>query len=233
MQTAKTREVPAFALNFDIPFMDRDVDRYPLRINWRLFMSAKTERFLKRNGIMLVGFVLLIAWTWTTCTIAAHNARVDTTEELTAYYEAEIERTLQEYKDQQAAANLLTGDASLQAAIDAEADAMARAIGPMKTRQMKLSMLWNILARVDNPAYPNSVQDVIAQPDQWMFYSPENPIREDDKALAVEQLKLWHDGRYPAGFSNKFVYATWSQSDYVLRDQWEKSGTMNTWRFPE
>ena len=233
MQSVKTRAVPAFALNFEIPRTDNDVDRYPLRINWRLFMSAKTERFLKRNGIMLVCFALLTVWTWTTCTIAAHNARVDTTEELTAYYEAEIERKLQEYKDQQTAANLLTGDASKQAAMEAEADAIARVIGTMNTRQQKLSMLWNILARVDNPAYPATVQEVIAQPEQWMFYSPDNPIRDDDRSLALEQLKLWHDGRYPAGFSNKYVYATWSDSDYVLRDTWEKNATMHTWRYPE
>ncbi len=226
MTTAKTR-----ATAVDFPCVKNA--EFPIQINWRHFMTVKFERFIKRNAIMLAGLVLLTIWTWTTCAISAHNARSETTEELTAYYEAEIERKLQEYKNQQIAANLLTGDASLQAVIEQEAEAIARAIGPMKTRQQKLSMLWNILARVDNPAYPNTVQEVIDQPEQWMFYSPSNPIREDDRALAIEQLTLWHEGRYPARFSSSFVYATWSDSDYVLRDTWEKSATMNTWRYPE
>lgn len=196
-------------------------------------VTGWAAHFLKRNLILIVGLFLLAVWTWTTCAIAAHNARVDVITELTAKYDAEYAAKLEAYKNQQQAASLLTGEASLQAAISLEADEIARAIGPMKTRQMKLAMIWNILARVDNPLFPNSVHDVVAQPEQWMFYSPDNPIRDDDRELALEQLRLWHDGRYPAGFSSSFVYATWSDSDYVLRDQWEKSGTMNTWRYPE
>ncbi len=127
----------------------------------------------------------------------------------------------------------MTGDASLQAAMDEESDAIARVIGTMTTKRMKQTMIWNILVRVDSPFYPNNVKDVVGQPQQWMFYDEKNPIRDDDKQLALEQLKLWHEGRYPAGLSANYVYGEWSTNDYVLRDNWEKNSKTNYWRFPE
>ena len=86
---------------------------------------------------------------------------------------------------------------------------------------------------MDSAAYPGSVEAVISQPQQWMFYSDGNPIRDDDKSLAMEQLKAWHEGRYPAGFSDDFVYAEWSKSDIALRNTWEKTSATSWWRMPE
>lgn len=194
-------------------------------------LGEKTWNFLKRHGVTLAVLVFLSLWTFTTSTIAAHNARVDTVQRLEAEYEAKI----QAFYDEQAAAKI-ANDAALQEAqaqMEREADALARLIGTMRTRRMKSTMLWNVLVRVDNPNYPNSVEEVIAQPLQWMFYDPANPIREDDRDLALEQLALWHDGRYPAGLSREFVYGEWSENDYVLRNTWDKNSATLYWRFPE
>ena len=105
------------------------------------------------------------------------------------------------------------------AAMDQEADAIARVIGTMSTKRMKLTMMWNILVRVDSPFYPNSVSEVVAQPQQWMFYDEKNPIREDDKQLVLEQLKLWHEGRYPKTKNKKEA----KTNEYGSKPQKEKS----------
>ena len=187
------------------------------------------SNFIKRNGVLIIALIVLLADTGITAGVTQKNV----TEELTAQYDAEYEAKIEAFQQEWMRDHFITGEDSLNLAMDQEADEIARAIGQMKTKRMKLSMTWNILVRVDNPAYPNNVRDVVNQPQQWMFYNKDNPIREDDKQLVLEQLKLWHDKRYPAGLTSAFIYGEWSDNDYVLRDSWEKNSHTNYWRFPE
>lgn len=204
-----------------------------IRKEAKKMLPVWVERFLKRYGILLLALAVLWCDSYITAVITRHNTTLEVTEQLTAQYETDYAAKLQAYKNEQAAAQFMSGDKSLQAAMDLESDEIARVIGTMKTKRMKQTMVWNILVRVDSPFYPNNVSEVVAQPQQWMFYDEKNPIKDDDKALALEQLKLWHEGRYPAGLSASFVYGEWSDNDYVLRDTWEKNSKTNYWRFPE
>jgi len=190
-------------------------------------------KFIRQYGILLAALGLFAGWSLGIAAVTAHRVEKEVTERLTAKYAAEYEARMNAYISQQEAIERVLGDGSMQAQIDREADAIARVIGTMESRRMKLTMLWNILIRVDNPLYPDSVEDVIAQPKQWMFYSEDNPIRDDDCRLAQEQLKLWHEGRYPSGLTVEYVYGEWSTGDYVLRDRWEKNSRTQYWRFPE
>ena len=117
--------------------------------------------------------------------------------------------------------------------VDREAIAVARVISKLSTEQQKYTEACCMLARVMSPDYPNDFESVAKQPQQWMFYDERNPIRDDDRALALEQLQFWHEGRYPSGLTAEFVYGEWSSDDYVLRDTWEKTYSTNTWRMPE
>lgn len=195
--------------------------------------DRRMTRLVRRYGITVIALALLTAWTFGVSAVSKHNTRIEVEERLSAQYAAEYEAKLQAYIDEQEAISRSIEDESLQAQIEREADALAQAIGPMKTKRMKLSMLWNILVRVDNPLYPGTVDDVIAQPQQWMFYDAENPIRDDDRELAIEQLEKWHEGRYPAGLTVEHVYGEWSSDDYVLRDTWDKTSATDYWRMPE
>ena len=200
-------------------------------------MTARQEWFLKRYGLAMTAILLLAVYTVGLCvvtgSIVRHNTEAEVTERVTAQMRGEFQQYMVQQEQERMASGLLTGEASLQSTMNAEADAIARAIGPMSTKRQKQTMIWNILVRVDSKTYPNTVQEVIAQPQQWMFYDEKNPIREDDRTLALEQLKLWHEGRYPAGLSTTYVYGEWSQTDYVLRDKWEKDSRTNYWRMPE
>ena len=222
---------------YPIPAMRNDGNQYFFinsdRGDLRRTIKDWGSRFFRKNGIALAVAVLAFVWTFTVSQYSAHLARKETEARLSAQYAAEFEARMEAYIAQQEAIERVLGDGSMQAQIEREADAAARAIGTMATKRMKLSMLWNMLVRVDNPLYPNTLEEVIAQPQQWMFYDESNPIRADDKELALEQIKLWHEGRYPAGLSVDFVYGEWSSNDYVLRDRWEKNSRTQYWRFPE
>lgn len=215
----------------------QELPAHEYRAQWRPDLKRAagrhTARFIRRHGITVVALVIFTAWTFGVSAVSKHNARVEAEERLSAQYAAEYEAKLQAYIDEQDAIRRAVGDESLQAQMEREADALARAIGPMKTKRMKQSMLWNILVRVDSPFYPNTVEDVIAQPQQWMFYDERNPIRDDDRALALEQVIFWHEGRYPSGLTAEHVYGEWSENDYVLRNTWDKTSATSYWRMPE
>lgn len=191
------------------------------------------SKFFRKNGILLVGLAALIAWTGIVWVIAGAIATKKTTRTLTEKYDRDYELRMQAFQDELVELNTPTPDQQLEKQIRAEADEIARAIGTMNSKRMKQSMLWNILMRVDSPYYPNTVKEVVRQPSQWMFYNEGNPVRDDDVNLALEQLRLWHEGRYPAGLSSTFVYGEWSEHDYVLRDTWDKTYKTNYWRMPE
>ena len=196
-------------------------------------MSRRTEKFIRDHMLTVLLIVVVCLEGMIVSAGTAHRVRKETEDRLAAEYAAQLEAYKAEQARQIQAEYFLTGEASREAAMNQEADAIARAIGPMKTKRMKMTMCWNILARVDNSAYPGSVKEVVEQPQQWMFYTADNPIREDDREIALKQLRMWHEGRYPSGLTTAMVYAEWSENDYVLRDTWEKTSSTNYWRMPE
>lgn len=195
--------------------------------------SGRSSSFMQQHGILLIALIAIIVWTSVVWIISAAVSTKKTTVRLTEKYDRDYEIRMQSFRDELVELNTPTEDEVLEKQIRKEADEIARAIGTMNSKRQKLSMLWNILMRVDSPYYPATVSEVIAQPNQWMFYDSRNPVRDDDVALALEQLRLWHQGRYPAGLSSTFVYGEWSEYDYVLRDTWDKTYKTSYWRMPE
>ena len=83
-----------------------------------------------------------------------------------------------------------------------------------------------------NKAYPGTMQEVIAQPEQWMFYSAENKFSTHDREIAEKILRAYYeDGIVPTGLTEEFVYGSWSESDYVLRNTWDFGSATRTWRY--
>lgn len=196
-------------------------------------------RRLKLKNPRAVGAIQLAVWTLITCGATYFIARHNTTETVTARVTSELRAGFNQYladlEYERSAEQFLTGDESLQTAMDAEADSLARLLYGYRNNSLRdrKTLIWCVLARVDSKAYPGSVAGVVDQAKQWMFYSIDNPIREDDRQLALEQLQLWHEGKYPAGFSDDYVYAEWTASDIALRNTWEKDSSTSWWRFPE
>lgn len=212
------------------PHFEFCMDGTPRRV-----LKRWAVQFIRQYGILLAALALFAGWSWGISAVTAHRVEKEVTERLSAQYAAEYEARMEAYISQQEAIERVLGDGSMQAQMEREADAITQVVGKMKTKRMKLSETWNILMRVDSPFYPNTVEEVVFVPGQWVFFEPDgkNPIRDDDRALVLEQVKLWHEGRYPAGLTTDFLYGEWSENDYVLRNKWEKDSTTEYWRFPE
>ena len=194
-------------------------------------MARKAARkFIRRYGIALAVAAVFIAYGWAVSAVT--TVRVE--KRVAARVEAEVRAEIAQEQEAERAA-LTSPDAIKQAALDEEADALARLLYGYRdnSKRDRQTLIWCVLARADNASYPATVGDVVSQPNQWMFYSRKNPVRDEDREMALEQLEYWHDGKYPAGFGNDFVFAEWHEHDIVLRNTWVKNSNTSYWRMPE
>ena len=117
--------------------------------------------------------------------------------------------------------------------IELEAEWIARVMYGMYKPDHKDSdlraIVWCILNRVDNRAYPSEIQAVCQQAKQWMGYSDDNPVLAKLYDIALTELKSWHNG-VPRPMTADFVYLTWSSKEILLRDTFEENRNTNYWR---
>ena len=91
------------------------------------------------------------------------------------------------------------------------------------------AVVWCIFNRVDNPAYPNSVQAVCQQAKQWMGYSDDNPVIAKLYDIALTELKSWHNG-VPRPMTADYVYMNWSSREIYLRNTFVEDRNTSYWR---
>lgn len=121
-----------------------------------------------------------------------------------------------------------------EATLQAETEDIARVLYGVKDNSTDdlRTLCWCIFNRVDSPEYADSIAEVVAQPKQWMGYSPENPVIESLFKLAREELLKWREGSVrPCG--SDFVYMIWSPTEIVLRNTWTNSSSTRYWRAKE
>lgn len=139
----------------------------------------------------------------------------------------------EEYKAEQEAAAIAEAEADpYTIQLNAEAEMLARVLYGVKdnsTDDLK-TYCWCVFNRVDNPNYPSTLEDVIAQPSQWMRYDQTNPIIESLYQIAREQLDAWHtDTHRPV--SSEYVFMNWSRNDICLRDNFYEGSMTHYWRW--
>lgn len=79
-------------------------------------------------------------------------------------------------------------------------------------------------------AYLKTLEDVIAQPNQWMDYDPQHPVLEKLYKIAYEQLTIWLDGGHRP-ISAEYVFLVWSSREIYLKDRLEDNRATRTWRY--
>lgn len=188
----------------------------------------KRNPFIAKNlptALFLIANALCILIVWN---VATNRATRIAEQKSHAWYEAE----LQAYKDEQEALRIAALQAPDVLMVERESKAIAKVLYGVRnnsTDDLK-TCVWCILNRVDSTMYPDTVEEVIAQPKQWMGYREDNPVLEDLYQLAHETLVQWYNGdRRPV--SADYVYLNWTPSEIVLRDNWEDGSRTHYWRY--
>ena len=202
-------------------------------------MSGNKSVFWRDYKILIIGAAIFAIYSllliWRVDARAVNRVR---TEEL-APVQAELtkcQEKLKAYQDkeyEQSKQYFLSGEASREAFINQEIDAVAQVIAKLTTDAQKQTEASCMLARVMNPSYPNTFKEVAAQKKQWMFFDgTDTTFSPHDREIAESIVRPYlESGIIPNGLTAELVYGSWSQNDFVLRDDYEGSGTMNTWRY--
>ncbi len=199
-------------------------------------MNHAAERirvsFRRKWGILIIGAALFTIYTVILSASVAHRTEIRVRQEMAGEAAAAVEQYKAEQARETQKQYFLSGDASREAFINQEVDSAARLAARMSNDTQKGGIICNALARVMNKAYPGTMQEVIAQPEQWMFYSPDNKFSTHDREIAEKILRAYYeDGIVPTGLTEEFVYGSWSESDYVLRNTWDFGSSTRTWRY--
>lgn len=123
------------------------------------------------------------------------------------------------------------GDPDYFTQLNAEAEQLARVLYGVRDNDTDdlRTMCWCVFNRVDNPAFPGTLEDVIAQPQQWMRYSEDSPVLENLYQIAADELDAWHTLHRPC--SSDYVFMSWTPSDICLRDAWAEGSGTHYWRY--
>lgn len=203
---------------------------------WTRIVNRASERirvsFRRKWGILIIGAALFTIYTVILSASVAHRTEIRARQEMAGEAAAAVEQYKAEQARETQKQYFLSGDASREAFINQEIDAAARLAAKMSNDVQKGGIICNALARVMNKAYPGTMAEVIAQPNQWMFYDPETKFSTHDREIAEKILRAYYeDGIIPNGLTDEYVYGSWSESDYVLRNTWDFGSSTRTWRY--
>lgn len=86
---------------------------------------------------------------------------------------------------------------------------------------------WCIVLRKNSPDFPNTIEGVVLQPNQWQGYSPNNP-EEPFHEMAREILIADHNGEagpLPAGF----FWCSGDGKHQTFRNEWIRTDETRYW----
>ena len=190
------------------------------------------EQFKKRYGILLIAAALFTIYSviLTNCVEKSTEKRV--WEEARTEYAAQIESYKAEQAYEAQKEHWLSGEASREAFINQEIKAGAQLISKEANDEIKGTKLGVAIARMKNKNYPNTIQEVAAQPNQFMFYSEDNTYTQHDWDLAESMIRpLYESGLMPNGLNENMVFFEWNGNTGTARDSYETTTSMRTWRY--
>ena len=104
--------------------------------------------------------------------------------------------------------------------LEREAETVAKLLyGIRKNSERDLrAVCWVVFNRTESPLYPDSIEEVVNQPGQWVSYYPENPATEELTALATEEIEKWEAGEGRL-LSRDTLWFNWSKDAITFREE--------------
>lgn len=80
---------------------------------------------------------------------------------------------------------------------DVRAEEMAKVVygtALYNSEEQQKAVMWCIINRCESELYPDTVEEVCRQPQQWMGYSSDNPVLDRLYDMGCEVLAAWESG---------------------------------------
>ena len=190
-------------------------------------VTCKSNPMLKVKRVVLIALCFALALL-VGCRSQMHTDQIKyeaQTAELVAHYEAEMSAVIDK-----AEAGIYVSSRLPEEHAE-EATLLAKMLYPYRNNSTadQIVACWCVFNRVESTQYPDTVEAVIRQPQQWMGYSEENPVLEELYAVAHNELSRWYSNDVrPMG--NEYLFMSWSEDEIVLRDSFEETKRTHYWR---
>lgn len=166
----------------------------------RMRHEMRKERFIRDHIVTVIIAALMLTEGMAVWFGANWKVRRDLEKKYEDVYDAKIA----EYKSEQAyneqATYWKSGEASLEAQINHEADLLSR-VDIWTTDEAFRTFICNVWVRVKRGDYPGSVEEVLSQPKQYDFFSETKPIDAHRQTVATEMLRQLHRNVFPANLT--------------------------------
>lgn len=189
---------------------------------------------MRRGGSTILVIVLFILMVIGTTAGAQHRVdKIKYTEMLAEQqlkYEEQIEMMVIEHQDEITRIRAEYEQLTPEKLMVQEAEYIAKVLyGYYNNSERDLrTAVWCILNRVDHAGYPDTVQGVCQQENQWIGYDDNNPVLTEFYDLAMKELETWHNNYRPV--SAEYVYMSWSSKEIVLRDTYKTTNATKHWQ---
>ena len=97
------------------------------------------------------------------------------------------------------------------------------------TSEAKALACWVVLNRMESLEYPDSIKDVLLQPEQFCEFSDKEEPTEANFIIATNQLSRYHNGDIRPVPSTA-VFITVSNNGVELRDDFKETARTQYWR---
>lgn len=194
-----------------------------LRVGFERIRASETGKKVC-GGILACLFLIL----WTLVTFRVAQKQQD------ARFEAWCERFVNDYISMQEAAEMGFPPDPKEELKKQEITALAQFIQAVKRFNFSfddfVTAAWGMDARTRNPAYPNTLLEVIQQPRQWPGYSEDIIPTKEEYETATRVWDVLNGAEHPE-VSSDFVFASFEPEGITLRDTWEISTKTHFWKW--
>jgi hypothetical protein len=196
-----------------------------LRVLYEEIRASRAARTVCR---FLLAALVLTLWTLITFRVAQAQAQES--------FEAWKTRFAEDYIAQQEAKAIGIPPDPRELLREQEATAFAKLMSGLKLYGYSAddfrTLAQGVACRVANPAYPNSIVEVIEQPKQWPGYDDTNEVTQKNFDLAMKILAELDAQEHPP-ISSDYVYASFERDGISLRDTWDIGTRTHFWRSVE
>lgn len=196
-----------------------------LRVGFEKIRASETG---KKVCCGVLAALFLILWTVVTFRVAQRDAQTR--------FEAWQTRFVNDYMSMQEAKEIGLPPDPKEELRKQEATAFAKLMSGLKLYGYGAddykTLAQGLYCRKANPAYPDTLVEVIEQPKQWPGYSDNNEVTQKDYNLALQILAEMDAQEHPA-ISSDYVYASFERDGITLRDTWEIGTRTKFWRAGE
>ena len=215
----------------DDPFAEEKKQREPITKCW---WQRKKEKMIRDHALTVIVMFLwgasLIGGCCITGTIMYHNAYEEASEvyeqKLDLYKRTQAEAAQKEY--------FLSGEASREAFLNQEKEAARHLSAGMMSNAQKGGIVCNAISRLMKGNHGSTLQEVISEANQWMYYQSDRKYTEVDIRIADKLVEDYYNGIIPNGLTDEYEFGSWyPDGRYVLRNTWDFSSNTRTWEYSE